>query len=150
MIHEHGDNRRFITRRVRSEDGGHRADGTPRGRRIVVPLGGCETALTVAEARRLRDELICALDTPEAGASGVAPEAPGSRTGQETRGFEAAGEASERTDAGPEPTTAGGPPALADREAMVWAVAYERAAADGHPVRECARFAARVRRGGGR
>lgn len=46
---------------VRREDGGTRHDGTARGWRIVVPLGGGETSLTEAEATKLRDELSTAL-----------------------------------------------------------------------------------------
>lgn len=50
---------------VRSEDGGTRSDGTPRGRRIIVPLGGVETVLTVDEATQLRDDLTRELGAPQ-------------------------------------------------------------------------------------
>lgn len=46
---------------VRREPGGTRYDGTARPDRIVVPLGGVETALTETQATRLRDELTAAL-----------------------------------------------------------------------------------------
>lgn len=66
---------------VRSESRGAHHDGTPRGRRIIVPLGGVDHALTEAEATELRDSITRAL---------------------------------------------GAPPALTDREAMVFAVAFDR------------------------
>lgn len=39
---------------ARREDGGIRYDGSPRGWRTIVPLGGVEISLTAAEPNRLR------------------------------------------------------------------------------------------------
>ena len=50
---------------VSSFDGGQRADGIPRGRRIMMSLGGCDHVLSVAEATELRNDLTRELGAPE-------------------------------------------------------------------------------------